>query len=113
MGNVGWSIWKSREGSLWTRLRKARLSKVSTRAFETDQMLFAGTADGKVFRSTDGGSTWEEFNLTHYRPIWALGISPAFAPDRTVLAGTDEGTVFRSTGGRWESVSEGLAGSAV
>jgi photosystem II stability/assembly factor-like uncharacterized protein len=68
--------------------------------------VFAGTADAGVFRSTDGGSTWNEVGLDGYR-IFSLGCRA----DGTVFAGTDQLTsalqIFRSRddGNSWTSLN--------
>ena len=79
-------------------------------AFGTDDTLFAGTPGG-VFRSVDGGDTWEEINqgLTNTN-VRALVVSPAFAIDDTLFAGTNGG-VFRSTdrGDTWQEINQDAA----
>ena len=73
--------------------------------FEADATVFAGTngfLDHGVYRSTDGGLSWQGAaqGLTN-TDVFALAISPDFATDRTIFAGTGDG-VFR-----WIDVQQG------
>ena len=63
----------------------------------TPSTLYAGTYDAGVFKSTDGGSTWNALNtgITTGRtniPVGALAIDPM--EPRRVYAGTYDGGVF-------------------
>jgi len=76
----------------------------------TPATLYAGTRDGGVFRSTNGGANWSAVNsgLTSFTPhVWALAIDPA--TPATLHAGIGSG-VFKSTnaGGNWNAVNAGL-----
>jgi hypothetical protein len=53
---------------------------------------------GKLFRSLDGGLTWEELALGEGVAPTALAISPAFAADRLILVGTADGRVLALDG---------------
>ena len=73
--------------------------------------LYAGTSDGRgVFKSTDGGGTWDSIGLLGTDYVHALAIDPA---TEALYAGT-EGGVFKSTdgGGTWSAVNTGLHGGA-
>jgi uncharacterized repeat protein (TIGR02543 family) len=75
----------------------------------TPSTLYAGTDNGGVFRSTDGGSTWTALNTGHTNlSVWALAINP-LSPS-TLYAGTWGYGVFRSTdgGSTWTAASAGL-----
>jgi photosystem II stability/assembly factor-like uncharacterized protein len=70
-------------------------------------ILYAGTEDGGVFKSTDGGVSWGAANggLPARAPVYALAIDTA-----TLYAGTHGAGVFRSpdAGGVWQAVNSGL-----
>lgn len=86
-------------------------SAVISPAFDLDQTLFMG-GKGGVFRSSDGGATWEPVN-NGLRGIYVADIvlSPNFATDQTLFAGTWEGGLFKSTNGgdSWTAVNNGLS----
>ena len=69
-----------------------------------DTSLYAGTDHG-LYRSSDGGASWQLDDLPLEQPVQALA-----AIDRTVLAGTFGGGIFRSddNGGHWTPANEGL-----
>jgi photosystem II stability/assembly factor-like uncharacterized protein len=71
-----------------------------------DGVLFAGTLEDGIFRSTDRGSTWKacNFGLIDLQ-VLSIVLSPDFKNDEIALAGTETG-LFRSTnGGRsWREV---------
>ena len=80
----------------------------------TPTILYAGTYDGGVFKSTNGGGNWSPVNtgLTDIK-VHALAIDPV--TPTTLYAGTDNlpetnGGVFKSTngGGNWSAVNTGL-----
>ena len=75
--------------------------------YADDQTLLVGTHD-RVFKSSDGGSTWSTKGLPVVDPR-ALVVSPNYANDQTIFAGTDRG-VFRSTnhGNEWSAARTGL-----
>lgn len=69
-----------------------------------------------VFKSTDGGSTWQRaLNGLPKRGIYALAVSPAYAQDQTLFAGMWEGGVYKSTdgGANWVNASTGLQSNRV
>ena len=73
--------------------------------------LFAGTYGQGIYRSTDGGLSWESINQglgSLY--IYALALSPQYDSDHTVYAGTAAQGVFKSVDGgdTWQSASDGL-----
>jgi len=77
-------------------------------------VVYAGTASGGVFKSTDAGATWgaHRTGLTN-RSITALAVDPT--TPSTVYAGTDGGGVFKSTdaGSTWSAANTGLRVSFV
>lgn len=65
--------------------------------YAVDRLVFAGADKAGLFRSTDGGYTWQgtgdlPINLT----ISSIVISPSFSRDRTLFVSTIEGGVFKS-----------------
>ncbi len=55
------ALWKSQdEGKTWQRLMKApgNITALTVQP-EKQETVFAGTGDGKLFRSTDGGASWD------------------------------------------------------
>ncbi len=71
-------------------------------------VIYAGTNGGGVFKSTDGGTTWNPFNtgLTNYI-VQGMATIGGAAP---VYAATQGGGVFKSTGGgAWATVNFGLS----
>ena len=80
----------------------------------TSSTLYAGTADGGVFKSTDSGATWFAVNagltnpIAHVNPVVrALVVDPT--TPTTLYAGTYDG-VFKSTdsAGTWVQANTGL-----
>ena len=62
--------------------------------FARDRTVLLGTDGGKVFRSDDGGQTFERLADLGLE-VTGLVLSPAFATDGTAFAGTPDG-VYRS-----------------
>jgi len=66
--------------------------------------VFAGTFDGGIFRSLDGGSTWADVTdgIPHKRVL-----AVCIAPDGTVYAGTEPSSLYRSAddGASWEDLA--------
>ena len=79
----------------------------------TTTVLYAGTLGQGVFKSTNGGATWQRKNvgLTNLR-ILSLAVHP-LSPLR-VFAGTEQG-LFASTdgGGSWSRVSLNTGGAGI
>ena len=79
---------------------------VASPDYERDGVLFAGTMEDGVFRSSDRGERWVRWNFglldLH---VLVLALSPDFAQDETLFVGVESG-IFRSTnGGRaWREV---------
>jgi len=83
--------------------------------FATDQTIFAVDGRSLVFRSTDGGETWEE--LARIGPVGGasdagvyLSISPVYPADPTLWAVLEGGLAYRSTDGglTWEQFDPGF-----
>ena len=76
--------------------------------FFDDRMMFAGTLDDGILRSTDGGATWVPKNEGFsFRRASTIVPSPLFATDFTLFAGTF-GVLFRSDdrGESWRQVNQ-------
>ncbi|RMF92981.1 MAG: hypothetical protein D6736_02555, partial [Nitrospinota bacterium] len=82
--------------------------------FAQDGTVFAGTMGQGVFKSSDGGISWESTNegLTNTF-VKALVVSPAYASDQTVVVGTWGSGVFKSTDGglSWQGGDSALDGA--
>jgi photosystem II stability/assembly factor-like uncharacterized protein len=81
--------------------------------FSTDRTAFVGTANSRIFRSTDGGVTWGSSSggiPADGGEISSIAVSPAFATDRIAFAGTTGRGMFRSSSGgsNWSAASSGL-----
>jgi len=74
----------------------------------TPTVLYAGTFDRGVFKSTDAGANWSATGLTSVF-VTALAIDPQ--TPSIVYAGTGGGGVFKSAdgGGSWSAINTGLA----
>lgn len=73
--------------------------------FRTDHTLFAATGGG-IFKSTDGGASWQAMTQAPGAPISTLYVSPTYRTDETVWAGTGGGGLWvsRDGGVHWERV---------
>jgi photosystem II stability/assembly factor-like uncharacterized protein len=73
-----------------------------------DETIVLGTPEGDVFKSLDGGNSFE-FLTNLGANIFHLAISPAFPSDGTLFAGSASG-VFQSVdgGGFWEEIDKGI-----
>ena len=75
--------------------------------------VYAGTAFDGVFKTTDGGATWQAVNagLTN-SVVFALAVHPTVSG---VLYAATNGTVFRTTDGGaiWEAIGSGLPRTGV
>jgi len=105
-------------GETWTlslSIYRGMRSLAVSPAFAADQTLFAADGRSLVFRSTDGGGTWEE--VSRIAPVggasdadvW-LSISPAYPADPTLWASVEGGVAYRSTDGglTWEPFDPGF-----
>ena len=68
--------------------------------------LYVGTTDEGIFKSEDGGGTWEKLSGIEHPRITAVAVSPS---DGTVYAGTEPSALFVSHdgGGSWREL-EGM-----
>ncbi len=78
--------------------------------FARDRTVFVGSSpqsNGGVFRSTDAGDTWSQFNgggLTSTASVLGLAVSPGYAGDGLVYAATGAGLLARAKGTTWVDV---------
>jgi photosystem II stability/assembly factor-like uncharacterized protein len=80
------------------------------------EALVAGLHQSGLFRSADGGHTWEAANKgLAARSMSALLVSPAFHEDRVLVAAGIEDGVLRSRDGgeTWGYANEGLPGPQI
>jgi LPXTG-motif cell wall-anchored protein len=87
--------------------------------YAIDQAVFAGSSEGGVYKSTDGGTSWTAVNsglpflngASSIYNINSVAISPNYAIDHTVFAGSSVGGVYKSTdgGASWTVVNSGMA----
>ncbi len=103
-------IYESRDSGMeWQRLSTAPRDPLSL-VIASSRTLYASTEEGEVFKSTDGGRTWQS---TGYQPArW--GSDPYLAvhpndPD-VVYVGSTKGFAKSIDGGRtWTTINEGFA----
>ena len=81
-------------------------------------VLLAGGMNGELFRSLNGGESWERATLLHaasLAPITCLASSPTFDRDGIALAGTEGGGIWRTedSGRRWLPANFGLVDQSV
>jgi photosystem II stability/assembly factor-like uncharacterized protein len=87
------------------------ISAIATSSAEPSNTVFVGTGSGAVFRSDDGGDSFEPVETDLPRDsVASLVMSPAFARDRTMWVSMTKTGVYRSRDGgeTWERASEGL-----
>jgi photosystem II stability/assembly factor-like uncharacterized protein len=77
--------------------------------FNRDRTVVAGVETG-LFRSHNGGRSWQDMALPVDDAILSLALSPGYADDGTVLIGTETRGLFSSQdeGKTWQSLGEGL-----
>lgn len=77
---------------------------------DQDQSVFAGTFDGGVFRSVDGGQTWRPIS----RALPNDSIRGIVFHDQGVIVATGNG-IFKTMdkGRQWTPINKGLANLAV
>jgi len=84
-------------------------------AFATDYTLYAGTHSGRMYQSTDGGTSFSYLAKSGL-PAYAmkdLRVSPAFARDGTVYMCTDYGTGSTRQAGVYRSTNRGTSWTQV
>jgi len=77
-------------------------------AFDSDQTLFVGTTNG-LYRSIDGGVTWQKESVFAETAVLSLAISPAWPSQPLLLVGTGDGVYRYDTAGETSALSDGFA----
>jgi len=75
------------------------------------QIIYTGSAQGRVMMSTDAGRTWDEVRGLPRRFITSIVVSPSDAARTYItVSGFGSGHVFRTTdrGANWTDISTGL-----
>ncbi len=105
---AGYDVLASADAGLTWSVAASFTSTVKTLAAHptTSTLLYAGTFNHGLHRSTDGGDTWE--GLTNGVPAdaWVTSLSLAASPPEILYAGTWDGQVYRSFDGgdSWEGL---------
>jgi photosystem II stability/assembly factor-like uncharacterized protein len=112
------SLYKSTDaGEHWTKCGVGPVGSLAiSHNFSNDQTLFAGTLQGEIFRSTNGGTDWELVNKgLPVDWIQSLCVSPNFANDQLIYAGlgvnSNGSGLFKSINGgdQWSQVAGWVA----
>jgi photosystem II stability/assembly factor-like uncharacterized protein len=84
------------------RERGARCLAVDT---EDPDTLYVGTSDEGLFKSVDGGKSWDGLSGIEHPRVTAVAVSPV---DGAVYAGTEPSALFvsRDGGGSWRELEE-------
>lgn len=85
----------SKEGGRWSARAALEGSGAQCLTVGRDGVVFAGTRGSGLWRSADGGRTWESAGLPA-RDVFAVAASPA---DGAVYAGCEPSALFRSPDG--------------
>ncbi len=107
----GRGVWEQHLSGLTTPL-------ISSLHVAVGGMLLAGGMNGELFRSLDGGNTFERATQLHaadLAPVTCITSSYRFDRDGTALAGTEGGGVWRTEDGgkRWLPANFGLVDQSV
>ena len=72
---------------------------------EDQDTLYVGTSDEGLFKSEDGGVSWDKLSGIEHPRITAVAVSPA---DGAVYAGTEPSALFvsRDRGGSWRELED-------
>ncbi|HEX7286481.1 MAG TPA: transcriptional regulator [Candidatus Angelobacter sp.] len=114
--SAGWLYLSNDGGANWARLShlgsgsEMVLDHIVVEAGNNRNLYVAAwnaqspNSDGEVFRSRDGGKTWDLLADIHGKSVRALALAPS--SQKVLVAGTLDG-VFRSNDGgdRWERIS--------
>ncbi|MFN3681723.1 MAG: WD40/YVTN/BNR-like repeat-containing protein, partial [Nitrospira sp.] len=100
------------QSSSWVRLSQGLKNRdglienfIRVLVIDQDQAIWAGTFDGGVFRSTDGGTTWRPIS----RRLPNDSIRGIVFSGTDVIVATGNG-IFKTSdhGKRWEAINKGL-----
>ncbi len=77
--------------------------------FLEDKTMFLGGFNG-LFKSEDGGNSWQEIHTLSPRIILDLGVSPNYSNDSTLAVVTylDEAYISTNKGETWQALNQGL-----
>lgn len=112
-------VFRHRGQGMWEQnLRGLTTPLISSLHVASGGMLVAGGMNGELFRSLDGGSTWERGTQLHaadLAPVTCIATSGSFDRDGMALAGTEGGGVWRTEDGgrRWLPANFGLVDQSV
>jgi photosystem II stability/assembly factor-like uncharacterized protein len=72
--------------------------------FEQDRTAFAATLEDGIFRTVDGGVSWQAWNFGLFDlGVLCIAVSAAYTQDKTVYIGTETGIFLSKNGGRaWQ-----------
>ncbi len=98
-------------------------SMAASPSYATDNTVFTGAwYGGGVFKSTDGGASWNMYDNGLADNTWvdSLAVSPAYGSDHIIFAGVypnvfNTGGVFKSSNGgaSWSEYNNGLSDTTV
>ncbi len=133
LAGVSDGLYRSTDGgSSWERVSAGLTGATAANiefspGFERDSTVFAGmlgkrvisymwgalryvTPPGGIFRSTDGGVTWEIYDDLEEVSAMSVSLSPSFEFDSTAFIGTLHSGIYRTTDGgdTWSQVALGL-----
>lgn len=74
--------------------------------YATDHTVLVGDQYGGLFRSTDGGATWQRVFSVAPRALQAIAFSPNYVNDRTMMVGAEFLGSYNN-GGVWQSSDGG------
>jgi len=91
----------------WTLIYSSPDCGINTVKFKTSIGYAAGYTEGKVFKSTDYGNSWQVQNLGYTDPVYEMHL---FNKDTVILSGAN-GKIFKTTNGgtNWNPVSSGTS----
>lgn len=77
--------------------------------YSEDKTIFLSGFDG-LFRSTNGGNSWQELDTLSPRIVTTIDISPNYAKDSTIILGTYNNEAYLSSDGgkNWKPIDKGL-----
>jgi len=81
----------------------------------TDRTAYAWVKDQGLYRSTDGGASWEQVFEEEWWWVQSLALSPRFPTDGTLFAGVLFGQLYQSLDGgfTWQDRGAGLPAGTV
>jgi photosystem II stability/assembly factor-like uncharacterized protein len=103
-----WGLFRSlNQGANWTRMDTGLSGEVISMALDpaNGNIIYAGTREGKVYSSTNGGTSWSDMSAgLPATEIRFLAVDPA--DTSKIHAGTGSNGIYRSVGGgAWISIN--------